>query len=102
LSISAAIFLALKRAIVAGSKIGEGGPEGVALAQDRDPGKAGLEPVEDQVLKQRATIELRHAPFLVVVRDIERVCASPGGSVSGRRDEGRKGCRRTSIEPSAR
>ena len=63
-----------------GIEIGEGGAEGVALAQDRDPRKAGLEPVEDQFLEQCATIELRHAPFLVVVGDIERVCAWPGAA----------------------
>jgi hypothetical protein len=50
LSISAAIALASKRAIFSGSK-GEGGAEGVALAQDRDPRRAGLEPVEDQFLE---------------------------------------------------
>ena|SRR5437868_4749045 len=34
-----------------GIEIGEGGAEGVALVQDRDPRKAGLEPVEDQFLE---------------------------------------------------
>ena len=55
----------------------EGGAEGVALAQDRDPRQAGLEAVEDELLEQRAVVPFRHAPFLVVIGEIERVDARP-------------------------
>ena len=35
----------------------EGAAEGVALAQDGDPGQAGLEAVEDQLLEQGAVVD---------------------------------------------
>ena len=56
-------------------------PKGLALAQDRDPGQPGLEAVEDELLKKRADVSLRHAPFLVVVGDIERVARRPGAAM---------------------
>ena len=65
----------------------EGGAEGVALAQDRDPGEAGLETVEDQLLEQRPVVPFGRAPFLVVIGDIERVFAGPGAAARGRRHE---------------
>ena len=51
----------------------EGGAEGGALAQDRDPRQAGLEAVERELLEQGAIVPFRHAPFLVVIGEIERV-----------------------------
>ncbi len=54
----------------------EGGAEIVALAQDSDPRQAGLEAVEDQLFEQRAVVPFGHAPFLVVIGDVERVGAS--------------------------
>src|SRR5437868_5580387 len=49
----------------------------VALAQDRDPGQAGLEPVEDEFLKKRPVVVFRHTPLGVVVGHVERVFAGP-------------------------
>ena len=60
----------------------EGGAEGVALAQDGDPGQAGLEAVEDQLFEQRAVVPFGHAPFLVVIGDIERILARPGAAAA--------------------
>src|SRR3989440_7794549 len=49
----------------------------VALAQDRDPGQAGLEPVEDEFLIKRAVVIFRHTPLGVVIGHVERVFAGP-------------------------
>src|SRR5262249_39228362 len=57
---------------------GEGAAEIVALAQDGDPGQPGLEAVEDELFEQRAVVVFRHAPFLVVIGDVERVLLGPG------------------------
>src|SRR4051794_12158541 len=50
----------------------EGFTKIVALAQNRDPGEAGLKSVEHQLFVQRAIIVFRDAPFGVVIGDIER------------------------------
>jgi len=64
-----------------GVEPGEGGAEILALSQDRDPGEPGLEPVEDELFPERAAVPLRHAPFGVVVGDIERVVPAPRAAV---------------------
>ena len=51
-----------------------------ALAQDGDPRQARLKAVEHQLLEQRAVVLFGHAPFLVVIGDIERVHARPGAA----------------------
>src|SRR5205823_14493840 len=56
----------------------EGAAEILPLAQDGDPRKPRLETVEHELLVKRAMVELRHAPFYVVVGDVERVSARPG------------------------
>src|SRR3954470_3170000 len=61
-------------------EIVEGFAKIVALAQDRDPGQAGLETVEDQLLIERAVVIFRHAPFSVVIGDVERIFAGPGAT----------------------
>src|SRR5665213_3428654 len=61
-------------------EIVEHAAEVVALAQDGDPRQPGLEAVKHQLLVQRPVIPLRHAPFLVVIGDIERVGAGPGAA----------------------
>src|SRR5690348_17821513 len=61
-------------------KIVEGAAEIVALAQDGDPGEPGLEAVEDQLLIERAVVIFRHAPFGVVIGDVNRILARPGAS----------------------
>src|SRR5262249_7550342 len=58
----------------------KGAAEVVALAQDRDPGQPGLKAVEHQFLEQRAIIVLRHAPFLVVIGDVQRILLRPGAA----------------------
>src|SRR6266446_4411719 len=52
----------------------------LALAQDGDPGEPGLEAVEDELLEERAIVVLGHAPFLVVIGDVERVLLGPGAA----------------------
>src|SRR5262249_44219637 len=56
----------------------EGAPEILALAQDGDPGQPGLEAVENELLVERAVVVFRHAPFLVVIGDVERILLRPG------------------------
>ena len=48
----------------------------LALAQDRDPRKPGLESVEHEFLVECAIVEFRHAPFVIVIGDIERILLS--------------------------
>src|SRR5947209_17106468 len=60
----------------------ESSPKGFALAQDGDPGEPGLETVEDQLLVERTRVPLGHAPFLVVIGDVERVVRRPGAAVA--------------------
>ena len=59
----------------------EGAAEIVALAQNGDPRQSGLEAVENQFLVERAIVEFRHAPFLVVIGDVDRVLFRPGTSL---------------------
>ena len=49
----------------------------LALFQDGDPRKSGLESIENKFFKQRTVVQFRHAPFLVVVRDINRINSTP-------------------------
>src|SRR6185503_14196519 len=49
----------------------------VALGEDRVPGQSGLRALERQTFEELALVAHRHAPFLVVVGDGERV-ARPG------------------------
>ncbi len=59
----------------------EGGAERLALAQDGDPGEPGLKAVEDELFEQRPVVPFGHAPFLVVIGDVERIEARPGTAV---------------------
>ena len=54
--------------------------EGRALAQDGDPGESGLEAVEHELLEHRPIVVFGHAPFLVMIGDIERIDARPGAA----------------------
>src|SRR5579862_5141009 len=56
----------------------EGAAKILPFAQNRDPGQARLEAVEDQLFIERPRVEFRHAPFLVVIGDIKRILAGPG------------------------
>ncbi len=70
----------------------EGGAEGRALAQDRDPGQPRLERVEDELLEQGAIIVFGRSPLLVMIGEIERIGAGPRaalqsvGACNGRDD----------------
>ena len=50
----------------------EGAAEIFALAQNGDPRQAGLKAVEHELFVERAVVVFRHAPFLVVIGDVER------------------------------
>ena len=63
----------VKRATFAGSKSFEGAAEGVAFAEDDDPGQAGLKSFEHEQLPKGAAVALGHAPLGVVVGAEERV-----------------------------
>ena len=52
--------------------------EAVALPEDGDPGEAGLEAFEAELLEEPVVGGDRTAPFVVVVGDVERVGAGPG------------------------
>jgi hypothetical protein len=64
-------------AITSGSNPVERLAKRIPFAQDRDPGKPRLKPVEDQLFPQRAAIPFGNAPFRVVVGDIKRIAAAP-------------------------
>ena len=51
--------------------------EAVAFAQDGDPAQARLKAVQNQLFPECARVTLGHAPFVVVVIDIERLCSAP-------------------------
>src|SRR6188472_3680614 len=55
---------------------GEGAPERLALAQDRQPGEPGLEPLERELLEQPHVLGDREAPLVVVVGAVLRLLAS--------------------------
>src|SRR3989344_2877356 len=74
----------------------EGVADALALAENGDPGEARLHAVEHQLLPQGAGVVLGHAPFVVVVGDVERIGPAPGAAVKRvghgrrvRREEGR-------------
>ena len=53
-------------------------PEGLPAAQDRDPGQAGLEPLEAHLLEQWAIPAELHTPLLVVIPAVLRIAGAPG------------------------
>ena len=48
----------------------KGFAEVFALTENRDPGKPGLKPVEDQLLEKRPVVIFGNAPFLVVIGNL--------------------------------
>ena len=79
--ISASFFAVAPARDLLGIEAVERGAEGRALAQDRDPGEPRLEAVEHELLEQRPVVVFGHAPFLVVIGDIERIGARPGAAL---------------------
>jgi hypothetical protein len=74
-------------------EIPEGAPEVRPLAEDREPGEAGLEALEAELLEEPAIVGDREAPLLVVVGAVERVAAAPAAArdaVLSARDAGRE------------
>src|SRR5207253_2125927 len=49
----------------------------LALAQDDDPGQAGLEAVEHEHLEQGAVVVYRQPPFVIVIGNVKLVMPSP-------------------------
>ncbi len=62
----------------------EGAAEIFALAQDGDPRQAGLKTVEHELFVERAVVVFRHAPFLIVIGDVERIVLGPRATHQGR------------------
>src|SRR5262249_29048465 len=65
-----------------GIEIVERGAERLALTQDRDPGKSGLETFEHEFLEQHTGVGFRHAPLVVVIGDVKRVRSRPRAALS--------------------
>src|SRR5262249_23716760 len=59
-------------------------PVVLALAQDRDPGEAGLRALEQEEFEQLAVVVQRNAPLGVVVFDVERILSDPVASLHRR------------------
>jgi hypothetical protein len=70
------VALAEPRHLV-GIEPGEGGPERLAFAENRQPREAGLEPLEAEPLVDAALGRDGPAPLLVVVREELRVARLP-------------------------
>src|SRR5262249_50847147 len=51
-------------------EVGKGGPECLALAQDRQPRQPGLEALQAELLEQPRVVGDGEAPFAVVVRAV--------------------------------
>jgi hypothetical protein len=49
----------------------------LTLLQDGDPGEAGLRALEDELFEELAVVADRHAPFVVVIGDVERIVSAP-------------------------
>jgi hypothetical protein len=60
-----------------GVEVRERRSEVVALAQDRQPGQAGLEALEAEPFEQPALVAHGTSPFVVVVLDVELVGHGP-------------------------
>src|SRR5262249_39052392 len=58
-----------------------------ALAEHRDPREARLEPLEREPLEQRVLVVHRGAPFVVVVRGVQRVAVPEAAAEHGGRVE---------------
>ena len=52
-------------------------PVVVSLPQHGDPGEAGLGAFEDELFEESAVVPHGHAPFFVVIGDVERVFSAP-------------------------
>src|SRR5271166_1526585 len=59
----------------------EGLAEILAFPKDREPGQAGLETLQDQLLEELGVSRFRNAPLLVMVVDVKRVAARPRAAV---------------------
>src|SRR5436190_22854037 len=55
----------------------ESAPEVFPLAQNGDPGKAGLKAIQNELLIERAIFVFRHAPFLVVIMHVKWIELGP-------------------------
>ena len=66
-----------------GIELAEGGAEGFALAQDGDPGEAGLEALEHEEFPERAAVVQGHAPLFIVIGAQERIALGPVAALDG-------------------
>ena len=53
-----------------GDEIGEGSAKSRPFAENRQPGKPGLETLQTELLKQSGPIGHRPSPFVVVIGDV--------------------------------
>ena len=58
----------------------EGGPKVLSLAQDRDPGEAGLETLEAELLEEPHIIDHRPTPLVVVILVVVGSRAGPAAT----------------------
>src|SRR5260370_20315476 len=55
--------------------------EGIALAQNGQPGQTGLKAVQHQFFPERATVVFRDTPFFVVIGAKKRIAFCPGAAM---------------------
>ena len=70
-------FLGVEAGELADVEARERLPVVFALLQHGDPGKPGLGAFEDELFEEPAVVPHGHAPFFVVVSDVERVFSAP-------------------------
>ena len=66
-----------------GCEVAKGGTEAVALAQNGEPGEAGLKSLEDELLEEPLIVDDGTAPFVVVIGPVERIAVRPRASSRG-------------------
>ena len=49
----------------------------LTFLQDGDPGEPGLRALEDELLEEQSVVADGHAPFVVVIGDIQRIISAP-------------------------
>jgi hypothetical protein len=75
--IRASTFFPVEAGELADVEAGESLPVALPLLQHGDPGESGLRAFEDELFEELTVVAYRHAPFFVVVGDVERVVSAP-------------------------
>jgi hypothetical protein len=76
-------FLRIEARDFLGLELREGFTVVLALTQDCQPREAGLRTFEDELFEVQSVIVHRHAPFFVMVGDVERIVSAPEAASLG-------------------